>query len=99
MTIKEAIIEILKENKDARNNDTLLSAEVYKLLGYPTELTALAKIKNKPSLASIVRWRRKIQEYNPNLSAEIEVVKFRDEKKIEFLEIARQSAKDVEANG
>lgn len=99
MTIKDAIIQILKDNEQTRNNDTLLCSEVYKLLGYPTDLDELAKIKNKPSLASIVRWRRKIQEYNPNLSAELEVIKFRDEQKLEYLEIARQSAMDVNANG
>lgn len=99
MTVKEAVIKALVNNKRTRNNDTLLCAEVYRSMGYSTDLDDLSKQKNKPSLASIIRWRRKIQEYNPELCAEMVVQKYREKQKVEYLEIARQGASGANING
>ena len=57
--IKNAVLHVLQENEDARNDNQILCAKVYEHLGLPTDLKKLSTIKNKPSLESITRWRRK----------------------------------------
>lgn len=86
--IKYAVLHVLEANEDARNNNQILCAKVYEHLGLPTDLKQLSTIKNKPSLETITRWRRKWVETYPRLKGTEKVERFRQEKIADYKQIA-----------
>lgn len=86
--IKNIVLQVLQENVDARNDNQTLCAKVYEHLGLPTDLKKLSTIKNKPSLETITRWRRKWVECYPKLKGVETVERYRQEKIADYKQIA-----------
>ena len=86
--IKNAVLYVLENNIDARNDNQILCAKVYEYLGLPTDLKKLSTIKNTPSLETITRWRRKWVECYPKLNGTENVEWYRQEKIADYKQIA-----------
>ncbi len=86
--IKNAVLYVLENNIDARNDNQILCAKVYEYLGLPTDLKKLSTIKNTPSLETITRWRRKWVECYPKLKGTEKVEWYRQEKIGDYKQIA-----------
>lgn len=86
--VKDAVLDVLEHNFDARNNNQVLCARVYEYLGYPTDLLKIAYIKDAPSVETITRWRRKWVESYPKLKGTKEVEEQRQDQIANYKQIA-----------
>lgn len=85
MTIKEAVLIELTEDKKTRDNDPYLIFKVYKRFGWPTDLETIAE-SGENHFESIRRWRAKWQEINPMLRPSPKVEELRLDKEMYFRE-------------
>jgi len=61
LTVKDAVEEVLREDKRARNNDKWLIIQVLRKLGFKIYID-YKQLDEMPSFESITRCRRKFQE-------------------------------------
>lgn len=90
--IADRVKEILTDHEDARNSDRMLYFYYLKLY-FPSildvSMSQFLAMKHAPSIESIGRARRKIQELYPELRPNELTKKSREEREEEFLEFAR----------
>ena len=75
--LKETTLRVLQEVPATRGSDPLLVAEVYRRMGYPSDLFEIAKMGGEFKFGSISRYRREAQAVNPLLVAEEETTRNR----------------------
>lgn len=91
---EQYVLDALKGNIRAREDDFILYGVVLKKLGYDLKNTNLyeflanAKTSNTPSFETVTRCRRKLQEQMPSLR-ETEITKARQEKTTEFINYSK----------
>lgn len=94
-TVEPLVQEVLEENPETRDDDFLLTANVYyKLNPAVTTLSFTAvmlchKELALPALESISRARRKLQKENEHLRASEEVQNMRAEEELEYIKYAK----------
>ena len=96
LKIVSTVKEVLEANKEARGDDFILIADVYKkvvpnLAGIPLDF-ALRNHKryNLPSFSSIVRARRKLQVEYPELEAEERIKVIRELEEQKYKDFSRE---------
>lgn len=85
MTIKEAVLQELIEDKKTRDNTNYLIYKIYVKFGWSTDLKEIAK-EGTNHFETIRRWRAKWQEINPMLRPSPKVQELRLIKEEEFRE-------------
>lgn len=102
-TIAIKIEEILTKQLDARNDDNLLYAYFLNSLGVSVKKTSFFEIMRQvvngylPSMESVSRVRRKVQEIRPALIATAEKRKIRYKAMSDYKNFAYQT--EVQSNG
>ena len=85
------VLEILQENEETRKDDYILILEVFKRFVSPRTQIKTICCKHKqlglPSVHTIVRVRRKLQELHPHLKDE-ETIKIRKEEEEKYKQYA-----------
>lgn len=89
------VYRILSENESARGSDNILYLEVVKDYGYLRTMSlvmmaGLVTSKALPSIETVGRVRRKVQELHPDLMPNKDVVAYRELKEKQFEEYARR---------
>ena len=91
-TLEGKVREILEYNPKARDDDRLLTLEVwttfYRVNPY-APVSEIMKNKHLPSQESVGRARRKLQELDESLRGSKQKEKIRMERQVEFLQYAR----------
>ena len=82
--IREVVTGILEKDERARGNDNYLIYKVFKQMGWPTSLEAIAENTTINRFESISRARRKAQEINPMLMPKDKIVNRRQELEEEY---------------
>lgn len=94
--ILDTVKEILEQNKEARDDDFILIADVYDKLRPELRFLSLDyalrnhKYYNLPSFASIVRARRKLQVTYPHLGASNEAMAIRCDEEDKYRAFAKE---------
>ena len=88
--IELTVLETLKENEQARNDNFILIVEVYKKFNLPifesfNRLMKTHKQFNIPSFEGILRARRKVVKQYPELNATEKVKIFREKEEQEYI--------------
>ena len=86
---------ILERNPETRSDDNLLICVVFNQMGYNWNkpfVEILRAIKNGelPTLETVTRCRRKVQELRPDLRADKKVQEFRENNETAFVNYARK---------
>lgn len=82
--IHNAVLKVLEENVESRNNDFILYANVLQKMGLPLKISlvgffASAKKLNAPAFETVSRCRRKIQAVRADLR-DVVIAKSREDK-------------------
>ena len=94
-TLLEVVKEVLAKNKMARDDDMLLFEYVMNYNGISKhtsfdEIRLMIKNKKLPTIESITRCRRRVQEEMPELSSSEEVARLRRQRIPEYQTIGRE---------
>lgn len=89
-TIKDIVKSILEVNPKTRNSDKWLIIETLRAMGFKIYID-YKDLEACPSFETIRRTRQKLQEENPNLSADEEIQEQRDNRRNEFKEYFKPS--------
>lgn len=93
--INDVVLQVLKENKVARNSDNELYLEVCErfnpaVMQQPFgKVFAFPKYWNIPSFKSVERVRRKVQAHHPELASDKKIEAMRKEKEEEYRKFAK----------
>lgn len=83
--------DILERNPKARGNDKILYYWVLRDMGFETNMSISYFLLSDiyPNWESVTRVRRRLQEQNPELRPDENILKSREEAEEEFVEYAR----------